>query len=66
MEEIILNGKKYEFVEKVIYKNKTYVVYMDDDNVYIKEFLMRDNVPLFIDIPDNVFEEVKKECTYDL
>lgn len=58
--EININGKTYEYVNNIIYKGKTYVAYMDSDNVYISEYIMQGEKIIFKDVPKEVFEKIKE------
>ena len=57
--EININGKTYEYVNNIIYKGKAYVAYMDDDNVYISEYVINDDKIIFKDISKDIFDKIK-------
>lgn len=58
--DIIIDNKKYEFVNSIHLNGKNYVAYTDNKNIYISEFVIEEDKVNFIEIDDKTFEEVKE------
>ena len=58
--DIIINNKKYEFVNSIHLNGKNYVAYTDNKNIYISEFVIEEDKVNFIEIDDKTFEQVKE------
>ncbi len=58
--DIIIDNKKYEFVNSIHLNGKNYVAYTDNNNIYISEFVIEEDKVNFIEIDDKTFEEVKE------
>lgn len=58
--EIIIDNKKYEFIDNICYQDKLYVAYEDDNNIYISEYELTDDGIVFNKIDDNTFKLVKE------
>ena len=57
--DIIIDNKKYEYVNDIVYNNKNYVAFKDDNYLYIKEFTF-DNELIFLDINDSLYDTLRK------
>ncbi len=57
--DIIIDNKKYEYVNDIIYNNKNYIAFKDDNYLYIKEFTF-DNELIFLDINDSLYDTLRK------
>ena len=57
--DIIMDNKKYEYVNDIIYNNKNYIAFKDDNYLYIKEFTF-DNELIFLDINDSLYDTLRK------
>jgi len=58
--DIIIGNEKYEFVNSIHLDGKNYVAYEDKKNVYISEFIIKDDKVSFIEIDDKTFNKVKE------
>ncbi|MCR5223548.1 MAG: DUF1292 domain-containing protein [Bacilli bacterium] len=58
--DIIIDNKKYEFVNSIHLNGKNYVAYTDNKNIYISEFVIEEDKVNFIEIDDKTFEQVKE------
>ncbi len=58
---ITINNKKFTYIDSITINNKNYVAYMDDDNVYISEYVMENGDITFLDVTDAIYDRVLKE-----
>ena len=58
--DIIIDDKKYKYIDSIAYNNKKYVVFSDDDYIYIKEYDLNNELNLY-DINDSLYEEIRKK-----
>ena len=56
--DIYIDGKKYHYIKSISYKGKNYIAFNDDSNIYIKEYIINNNIS-FIDIDDDMFNKIK-------
>ena len=57
--DIIIDNKKYEYINDIVYNSKNYVAFKDDNYLYIKEFTF-DNELIFLDINDSLYDTLRK------
>ena len=55
---IEINGKKYNFVDKVNIDGKDYIAYEDENTVYINAYEMKDNNLIILEITEDEKQEV--------
>ena len=58
--DIIIDDKKYKYIDSITYKNKNYVIFSDDNYIYIKEYDLNNELNLY-DIDDSLYEEIRKK-----
>lgn len=58
---ITINNKKFTYIDSITIDTKNYVAYMDDDNVYISEYVMENGDITFLDVTDAIYDRVLKE-----
>ena len=56
--DIVIDDKIYEFIDSVQLDGKYYVAFMDDDNTYIKEYILNNTGIELFDISDDVAQKV--------
>lgn len=56
--DIVIDGKTYEFIDSIVLDNKYYVAFMDDENTYIKEYKINNNIIELFDIGDELAKKV--------
>lgn len=54
---IEINNQKYTYLDSVCLENKEYVVYMDEENVYVSECLHQGKL-FFQDVSDEIYKKV--------
>lgn len=54
---IEINNQKYTYLDSVCLENKEYVVYMDEENVYVSESLNQGKL-FFQDVSDEIYKKV--------
>lgn len=59
--EIVVDGKKYQYLKSVVYEGKTYVAFTDEETVFINEYTLTNNKINLNEVEDSIFEKVKKE-----
>lgn len=58
--KIEIAGKTYEYINNIKYDNKMYIAYMDNDIVYISEYILDGDKLIIKDIDDATFNKVKE------
>lgn len=58
---ITFDNKKFTYIDSITINGKNYVAYMDDDNVYISEFVIDNGDITFLDVNDLTYDMVLKE-----
>lgn len=58
---ITFNNMKFTYIDSITINSKNYVAYMDDDNVYISEYVMENGDITFFDVTDTIYDMVLKE-----
>ena len=56
--DIVIDGKTYVFIDSIVLDNKYYVAFMDDENTYIKEYKINNNIIELFDIGDELAKKV--------
>ena len=59
--DIIIDNKKYEYVNKLIYNDKLYIAYMDDNSVYISEITYENDEVFFNPVNEELLPILKRE-----
>lgn len=59
MLSIVIDGKKYEYVDSIIYHDKCYVALSNGNEITINEYVIKDNQIELIPLDDAQFEELK-------
>ena len=54
LDVIIINGKKYDFLSTYTIDNNNYVVYTDDDGIYVSQYIEDNGDLSFINIDENL------------
>lgn len=52
-----IKNQKYTYVDSIHFENKKYVVYMDNENIYVSECIKGETL-LFKDVSDVIYEKV--------
>ncbi len=58
--EIKIDGKSYEYIDSKVINDKNYVLYADDNNLYISEFEVVDNVMTLKEVSDDLLPILKE------
>ncbi len=58
---ITFNNKKFTYIDSITYDEKNYVAYMDDDNVYVSEYILKNEDIIFFDVSDATYNHILKE-----
>lgn len=58
---ITFNNKKFTYIDSITLDGKNYVAYMDDDNVYISEYTLKNGDITFFDVSDAIYDHILKE-----
>ncbi|MBP3766257.1 MAG: hypothetical protein J6G98_03665 [Bacilli bacterium] len=56
--DIIIDNKKYEFIDSILLNNKYYVAFMDDEVTYIKEYKINKRSIELFDIDDELAKTI--------
>lgn len=57
---IKINNQKYTYLDSINLENKEYVVYMDNENVYVSE-CVKEKELFFKDVSDAIYKKVIEE-----
>jgi hypothetical protein len=57
MKDIVIDGKIYEFIDRCTIDNKNYVVFEDDDSVYVCEYVVNENGEVSFLVIDDALED---------
>ena len=58
MKDIIIDGVTYDFIANTTLNGKDYVVFEDQDSIYVCEYLIKDGEVLFVTIEDELENKV--------
>lgn len=58
---IVIDNKKFTYVDSVTINKRNYVAFMDDDNVFISEYHIVNGDITFEDVDDETYDMVIKE-----
>lgn len=58
--DIIIDGKHYELIDKVIYQGRTFISFFDEETIYIKEYEESEKKVKIYDIPDETYTIIKE------
>lgn len=58
---IVIDNKKYTYVDAIILDNKNYVAYMDKECIYVSEYKVIDGEMIFDDVSDAIYKRVISE-----
>lgn len=58
--DIIIDNKKYSYVDSITINNKNYVAYTDGEITSISEYILKDDNVEFIALNDEEFNMVKE------
>ena len=58
---ITFDNKNFTYIDSITIDNKNYVAYMDEDNVYISEYIIEKGDITFLDVTDATYDIVLKE-----
>ena len=58
--DIIIDNKKYEFIDAQAVDNKTYVLYADDSNMYISEYEIINNKIILKEVSEEILPKLKE------
>lgn len=61
MSDIVINGKNYDYVDKCSIGDKNYIVFEDDDSIYINEYVVESNELIFKDVELEIQEQVLRK-----
>ncbi len=63
--EIKIDGKSYEYIDSKVVNSKNYVLYADKDNLYISEYIIKDNQIILSAVDDNILPMLKEVFNID-
>ncbi len=58
---IIIDNKKYNYIDSISLKNKNYVAFTDDENIYVSEYFLIAGDIVFKNVDDATYDMVIKE-----
>lgn len=58
--EVVIDGKKYEYVDSMMYEGKCYVALANDENITINEYAIEGDYINLFPLDDNLFQRVKE------
>ena len=63
--EIKIDGKSYEYIDSKVVNSKNYVLYADKDNLYISEYIIKDNQIILYVVDDSILPMLKEVFNID-
>ena len=57
MKDIVIDGKTYEFIDRCTIDNKNYVVFEDEECVYVCEYVVKENGEIDFLVIDDALED---------
>lgn len=58
--EIIIDNKSYEYIDSKVVNNKNYVLYADDNNLYISEYEIINNTINLKEVSEDLLPLLKE------
>lgn len=59
--DIILDNKKFSYIDSITIDKHNYVAFMDDDNIFVSEYTIDNGDIIFDDVDDLTYDKVLKE-----
>lgn len=62
---IILDNKKFSYIDSITLGKHNYVAFMDDDNIFVSEYIIDNGDIIFDDVDDLTYDKVLKELNLE-